>query len=191
MKKIIGVIAPALELKMGVTGREKEVAETKAAEPLLAALGTAIGEMPGGVLALSGQMGLQEVCRQAFLRSSKEHTLEYSFFSSRSALEKHGVKLSNRSEPLFIGGGKDSLAYYEAMIKASDAVIFAGGFYRAAAAGLVAFHAKGKKFGILEGAGNTPKALMEFLKAIGMPESGRERLFYEKDPKTLLERIFS
>lgn len=189
--KTIGVIAPALTFKMGVEGREAQVEETKNADDALRVLGEEIGRHEDLILALGGQMGLQEVCRAAFRETSGRETKEYSFYSSSEESQNAGMKLPSDCKVFFIGGGKESLANYEKMIHETSAVIFAGGFYRAAAAALMAVHQKGLVVGILGTAGTTPRALMDFLEATGLPDSARKRLVYEEKPRMLVSRLLS
>jgi hypothetical protein len=189
MKNLIGIVAPALTFGMGVVGRESEVEETKKASGILGDLGHALGAA-GCDVALGGQMGLQEVCRENFLAEAAHGQLsDFSFYSSQKEAEENDVHVNPASVVHYVGAGKQSLANYEKMIDSCDAIIFAGGFYRAVAATLLAVHKKGIKVGILESAGGTPKALIEFLNATGLPESARERLCVDLDPGALVDKI--
>ncbi|GEM_PF-5965599 len=187
---IIGVIAPALELKQGIKGREEKVEHTRESEVLISQLGKCIGEQKNLTLALGAQFGLQQTCRESYLLASNNRKhLEFSFYESLAEAQNNGASFDIYSETYFIGAGKESLKNYEHMIETCDAVIFAGGFYRAVAAALMVLHTKQKYLGILLGAGDTPEAFLNFLDRMGLPDSAKNRLVVSKNPQELVKKL--
>lgn len=183
----VGVIAPALMLPQGIEGREHEIQDIWAARDKVYQLGRAIGTGKPStgqecVLLLGGSGGLQSACRRGFFEASGgRKTVEYYMAGSNVPDEDEECV----GERIYNGSCKGDLTNYLSIIAYSDVVIFAGGFWRAIAACMMAIEHR-VVLGILLGVGSAPRIIADLLSEVA-PLSVKQRLIVNGNPEELID----